>query len=552
VIPTYKTVDTCAAEFEAATPYQYSTYESESEIFPARKEKVMILGGGPNRIGQGIEFDYCCCHAAFALSRLGYEAIMVNSNPETVSTDYDTADRLYFEPLTHEEVMNLVDAEQPVGLIVQFGGQTPLKLAQGLAAAQAPIWGTSPDSIDIAEDRGRFERILRELDIRQPANGIARSVEESLEIARRIGYPVVVRPSYVLGGRAMEIVYSDQDLQRYMQLAVAVDPDRPVLVDQFLEEAVEVDVDAIADRTGAVTIGGILEHIEQAGIHSGDSACVLPSRTLSPDVLQVIRQWTVKLAQALKVVGLINVQYAVQKGQVYILEANPRASRTVPFVSKAIGHPLADYAAQVMSGKTLEELGFTQEVIPSHIAVKEAVLPFHKFPGTDTLLGPEMRSTGEVMGIDTDFGRAYAKAQLAAGQNLPLQGTVFISVSDRDKQAVIPVAREFVGLGFRLLATEGTQKVLAEHGIPVDKVLKLHEGRPHVIDAIKNHQIQLIINTPSGVEAQQDGQKIRRTALAYKIPLVTTLAGAKATAAAIRALQSGSLQVKCLQDFFSV
>ena len=550
VIPTYKTVDTCAAEFEAATPYQYSTYESESEIFPARKEKVMILGGGPNRIGQGIEFDYCCCHAAFALSRLGYEAIMVNSNPETVSTDYDTADRLYFEPLTHEEVMNLVDAEQPVGLIVQFGGQTPLKLAQGLAAAQAPIWGTSPDSIDIAEDRGRFERILRELDIRQPANGIARSVEESLEIARRIGYPVVVRPSYVLGGRAMEIVYSDQDLQRYMQLAVAVDPDRPVLVDQFLEEAVEVDVDAIADRTGAVTIGGILEHIEQAGIHSGDSACVLPSRTLSPDVLQVIRQWTVKLAQALKVVGLINVQYAVQKGQVYILEANPRASRTVPFVSKAIGHPLADYAAQVMSGKTLAELGFTQEVIPSHIAVKEAVLPFHKFPGTDTLLGPEMRSTGEVMGIDTDFGRAYAKAQLAAGQNLPLQGTVFISVSDRDKQAVIPVAREFVELGFRLLATEGTQKVLAEHGIPVDKVLKLHEGRPHVIDAIKNHQIQLIINTPSGVEAQQDGQKIRRTALAYKIPLVTTLAGAKATAAAIRALQSGSLQVKCLQDFF--
>lgn len=550
VIPTYKTVDTCAAEFEAATPYQYSTYESESEIFPARKEKVMILGGGPNRIGQGIEFDYCCCHAAFALSRLGYEAIMVNSNPETVSTDYDTADRLYFEPLTHEEVMNLVDAEQPVGLIVQFGGQTPLKLAQGLAAAQAPIWGTSPDSIDIAEDRGRFERILRELDIRQPANGIARSVEESLEIARRIGYPVVVRPSYVLGGRAMEIVYSDQDLQRYMQLAVAVDPDRPVLVDQFLEEAVEVDVDAIADRTGAVTIGGILEHIEQAGIHSGDSACVLPSRTLSPEVLRVIREWTVKLAQALKVVGLINVQYAVQKGQVYILEANPRASRTVPFVSKAIGHPLADYAAQVMSGKTLAELGFTQEVIPSHIAVKEAVLPFHKFPGTDTLLGPEMRSTGEVMGIDTDFGRAYAKAQLAAGQNLPLQGTVFISVSDRDKQAVIPVAREFVGLGFRLLATEGTQKVLAEHGIPVDKVLKLHEGRPHVIDAIKNHQIQLIINTPSGVEAQQDGQKIRRTALAYKIPLVTTLAGAKATAAAIRALQSGSLQVKCLQDFF--
>ncbi len=551
VIPTYKTVDTCAAEFEATTPYQYSTYESESEIFPASKEKVMILGGGPNRIGQGIEFDYCCCHAAFALSRLSYEAIMVNSNPETVSTDYDTSDRLYFEPLTHEEVMNLVDAEQPVGLIVQFGGQTPLKLAQGLAAAQAPIWGTSPDSIDIAEDRERFEHILRKLEIRQPANGIARSVEESLQIAQRIGYPVVVRPSYVLGGRAMEIVYSDQDLQRYMQLAVAVDPERPVLVDQFLEEAVEVDVDAIADQTGAVTIGGIMEHIEQAGIHSGDSACVLPSRTLSPEVLQVIREWTVKLAQALKVVGLINVQYAVQKDQVYILEANPRASRTVPFVSKAIGHPLADYAAQVMSGKTLAELGFTQEVIPPHIAVKEAVLPFNKFPGTDTLLGPEMRSTGEVMGIDTDFGRAFAKAQIAAGQDLPLKGTVFMSVSDRDKPAVIPVAQEFVAMGFRLLATEGTETVLTQHGIPVEKILKLHEGRPHVIDAIKNRQIQLIINTPSGIEAQQDGQKIRRTALAYKIPLVTTLAGARATAAAIRALQSGSLQVKSLQEFHS-
>jgi carbamoyl-phosphate synthase large subunit len=549
VIPTYKTVDTCAAEFEAATPYQYSTYESESETFPTAKPKVMILGGGPNRIGQGIEFDYCCCHAVFALRRLGYETIMVNSNPETVSTDYDTADRLYFEPLTHEEVMNLVEAEQPLGLILQFGGQTPLKLAQGLAAAQAPIWGTAPDSIDIAEDRGRFGRLLEELGIRQPAHGIARSVEESLEIARRIGYPVVVRPSYVLGGRAMEIVYSDQDLRRYMQLAVAVDPDRPVLVDQFLEDAVEVDVDAIADHTGAVTIGGILEHIEQAGIHSGDSACVLPSRTLSPAVLQVIRDWTVKLAQALKVVGLINVQYAVQKEQVYVLEANPRASRTVPFVSKAIGHPLAAYAAQVMSGKTLAELGFTQEVIPPYVAVKEVVLPFHKFPGTDTLLGPEMRSTGEVMGIDTDFGRAFAKAQLAAGQNLPLGGTVFISVNDRDKQAVIPVAQELVRLGFRLLATAGTQKVLAEHGIPVEKVLKLHEGRPHVIDTIKNGQIQLIVNTPSGGEAQQDAQKIRRTALAYKIPLVTTLAGAKATAAAIRALQSGSLGVKSLQEF---
>ncbi|MDX2270757.1 MAG: carbamoyl-phosphate synthase large subunit [Cyanobacteriota bacterium] len=551
VTPVYKTVDTCASEFEAFTPYQYSTYEQESEGFPSEKSKVMILGGGPNRIGQGIEFDYCCCHAAFALAEMGYEAIMVNSNPETVSTDYDTSDRLYFEPLTHEDVMNLVDLEKPIGLIVQFGGQTPLKLAQGLAEAQAPIWGTSPDSIDMAEDRERFEKILRELDIVQPTNGIARSVEEALQAAGRIGYPVVVRPSYVLGGRAMEIVYSDSDLQRYMQVAVDVTPDRPVLIDQFLEDATEVDVDAIADHTGAVTIGGIMEHIEQAGIHSGDSACVLPSRTLSPEVLTVLREWTFKLARALKVVGLINVQYAVKGSQVYILEANPRASRTVPFVSKVIGRPLAGYAAQVMSGKTLAEIGFTEEVIPPHLAVKEAVLPFNKFPGTDTLLGPEMRSTGEVMGIDTDFGRAFAKAQVAAGQELPLRGNVFISVSDRDKQAVLPVAQDLASLGFRLICTEGTQRFLTEQGLQVEKVLKLHEGRPHVIDWIKNREIQLIINTPSGIEAQQDGQKIRRTAIAYKIPLVTTLAGARATAAAIRALQIGQLEVKSLQEYHS-
>jgi carbamoyl-phosphate synthase large subunit len=549
VIPVYKTVDTCAAEFEALTPYQYSTYELESEIFPSEKPKVMILGGGPNRIGQGIEFDYCCCHAAFALAKVGYEAIMVNSNPETVSTDYDTSDRLYFEPLTHEDVMNLVDVEKPVGLIVQFGGQTPLKLAQGLAESQAPIWGTSPDSIDIAEDRERFEQILRQLQIRQPANGIARSVEEALAAAQRIGYPVVVRPSYVLGGRAMEIVYSDQDLRRYMQVAVQVTPDRPVLIDQFLEDATEVDVDAIADHTGAVVIGGIMEHIEQAGIHSGDSACVLPTRTLSPQVLEVLRVWTVDLAHALTVVGLINVQYAVKGDQVYILEANPRASRTVPFVSKVIGVPLAGYAAEVMSGRTLAEIGFTQEVIPTHIAVKEAVLPFNKFPGTDTLLGPEMRSTGEVMGIDTDFGRAFAKAQLGAGQALPLSGTVFISVNDRDKESVVDVAEDLVNLGFRLISTEGTQTFLQARGIAVEKVLKLHEGRPHIIDLIKNREIDLIINTPSGIEAQQDGHKIRRTALAYKIPLVTTLAGARATAAAIRALQSGQLQVKSLQEY---
>jgi carbamoyl-phosphate synthase large subunit len=549
ILPAYKTVDTCAAEFEADTPYQYSCYDSESEPFVSDKPKVMILGGGPNRIGQGIEFDYCCCHAAYALSEMGYESVMVNSNPETVSTDYDTSDRLYFEPLTHEDVMNLVDQEDPVGIIVQFGGQTPLKLAQSLAASQAPIWGTSPDSIDIAEDRERFEKILWALDIIQPQNGIARSVDEALAISQRIGYPVVVRPSYVLGGRAMEIVYSDHDLKRYMQLAVEVDPERPVLVDQFLEDAVEVDVDAIADKTGRVVIGGIMEHIEQAGIHSGDSACVLPSRTLSPEVLATIREWTVKLAQSLKVIGLINVQYAVKGSQVYILEANPRASRTVPFVSKAIGHPLAGYAARVMSGVTLEELNFTTEVIPKHIAVKEAVLPFNKFPGTDTLLGPEMRSTGEVMGLDTDFGRAFAKAQIAAGQDLPLQGTVFITVSDRDKPQVLAIAQELAGLGFRLVSTGGTQQFLSQAGLGVDKVLKLHEGRPHVVDAIKNRQIHLIINTPSGSEAQQDGQMIRRTALAYKVPLVTTLAGAKATVAAIRALQLGDIQVKTLQEY---
>ena len=549
ILPAYKTVDTCAAEFEADTPYQYSCYDNESEPFVSDKPKVMILGGGPNRIGQGIEFDYCCCHAAYALSEMGYESVMVNSNPETVSTDYDTSDRLYFEPLTHEDVMNLVDQEDPVGIIVQFGGQTPLKLAQPLAASQAPIWGTSPDSIDIAEDRERFEKILWALDIIQPQNGIARSVDEALAISQRIGYPVVVRPSYVLGGRAMEIVYSDHDLKRYMQLAVEVDPERPVLVDQFLEDAVEVDVDAIADKTGRVVIGGIMEHIEQAGIHSGDSACVLPSRTLSPEVLATIREWTVKLAQSLKVIGLINVQYAVKGSQVYILEANPRASRTVPFVSKAIGHPLAGYAARVMSGVTLEELNFTTEVIPKHIAVKEAVLPFNKFPGTDTLLGPEMRSTGEVMGLDTDFGRAFAKAQIAAGQDLPLQGTVFITVSDRDKPQVLAIAQELAELGFRLVSTGGTQQFLSQAGLAVDKVLKLHEGRPHVVDAIKNRQIHLIINTPSGSEAQQDGQMIRRTALAYKVPLVTTLAGAKATVAAIRALQLGDIQVKTLQEY---
>jgi carbamoyl-phosphate synthase large subunit len=568
VIPVYKTVDTCAAEFEAFTPYYYSTYETETEILPSTKPKVMILGGGPNRIGQGIEFDYCCCHAAYALKSAGYETIMVNSNPETVSTDYDTSDRLYFEPLTKEDVLNIIEAENPVGIIVQFGGQTPLKLAlplQNFLATQPSctdavnrvstrIWGTSPDSIDTAEDRERFEKILKDLNIAQPPNGTARSYEDALIVARRIGYPVVVRPSYVLGGRAMEIVYSDTELERYMTFAVQVEPEHPILIDKFLENAIEVDVDAIADHTGRVVIGGIMEHIEQAGIHSGDSACSLPSISLPPAVLNQIRTWTVQLAQALSVVGLMNIQFAVvgagsYSPQVYILEANPRASRTVPFVSKATGVQLAKLASLIMSGKTLAELNFTQEVIPSHIAVKEAVLPFNKFPGTDTILGPEMRSTGEVMGIDSDFGRAFAKAEIGAGERLPLEGTVFVSMSDRDKAAAVNVVKEFIDLGFTVMATQGTRKVLQENGLDVELVLKLHEGRPHVLDAIKNQKIQLIINTPSGEEAHTDARLIRRTALAYKIPIITTIAGAKATVAAIHSLQTTTLDVKGLQDY---
>jgi len=563
VIPVYKTVDTCAAEFEAHTPYHYSTYEMETEITPSTKPKVMILGGGPNRIGQGIEFDYCCCHASFALSQAGYETIMVNSNPETVSTDYDTSDRLYFEPLTREDVLNIIEAEQPEGLIVQFGGQTPLKLAlplhQYLQAQQLPtkIWGTSPDAIDIAEDRERFEAICKEIGINQPKNGVARSFPEALAVARHIGYPVVVRPSYVLGGRGMEVVYSDSELENYIAKAILIEPDHPILIDQFLEGAIEVDVDAITDSQGNVTIGGIMEHIEEAGIHSGDSACVIPTFSLSASVLQTIRQWTIQLARKLGVIGLINVQYAVQRhsdgkhSQVYILEANPRASRTVPYVSKAIGVPLVNYAARVMAGQSLVDLRFTQEVIPQHIAVKEVVLPFAKFLGTDLILGPEMRSTGEVMGIDYEFGKAFAKAQLAAGEKLPLSGTVFISVNNRDKVGVTAVAEGFVELGFEIIATEGTYKVLRRNHIPCNLVLKVHEGRPNIVDAMKNRQVQLVINSPSGEDAKTDGKLIRRTALAYKIPVVTTLAGARATIAAIKALQQGSITVQALQDYYS-
>jgi carbamoyl-phosphate synthase large subunit len=577
IIPVYKLVDTCAAEFEALTPYYYSTYEpEESEIFDSSKPKVMILGGGPNRIGQGIEFDYCCCHAAFSLSAAGYETIMVNSNPETVSTDYDTSDRLYFEPLTREDVLNIIEAEYPQGIIVQFGGQTPLKLAiplqkylddhliypphpgslpdgSAINTSGCPIssiWGTSPDSIDTAEDRERFEKILRELDIKQPANGIARNYEESKAVAQRIGYPVVVRPSYVLGGRAMEIVYSDEELKRYMTYAVQIEPDHPILIDKFLENAIEVDVDALCDTTGKVVIGGIMEHIEQAGIHSGDSACSIPFTTLSPAVTDTIRNWTGKLAQALKVVGLMNIQYAVQGDRVYILEANPRASRTVPYVSKATGVPLAKIASLVMSGKSLESLGVTTEKIPTHIAVKEAVLPFEKFPGADTLLGPEMRSTGEVMGIDSDFGKAFAKAEIGAGVRLSTTGTVFVSMNDRDKQAAVEVVKDLISLGFKIVATSGTRQTLIENGIEdVELVLKIHEGRPHVGDWIKNERIQLIINTPTGEESQTDAKLIRRSALDYKLPIITTIAGAKATVAAIRSLQAAPLEVKALQDY---
>ncbi|OCQ94583.1 carbamoyl phosphate synthase large subunit [Limnothrix sp. PR1529] len=577
IVPVYKTVDTCAAEFEAYTPYYYSAYETsslvltgdeaetvsaETETLPSDRQKVMILGGGPNRIGQGIEFDYCCCHASFALQADGYETIMVNSNPETVSTDYDTSDRLYFEPLTKEDVLNIIEAERPKGVIVQFGGQTPLKLSVPLLTAlqsnpdlPTEIWGTSPDSIDMAEDRERFEHVLRELNIMQPPNGIARSYGEALDIARRIGYPVVVRPSYVLGGRAMEIVYSDADLERYMTVAVQVEPDHPILIDKYLENAIEVDVDAIADHGGNVTIGGIMEHIEQAGIHSGDSACAIPSFSLPTSALDTIRGWTIDLAKSLKVVGLMNIQFAVVTGdngqpQVYILEANPRASRTVPFVSKAIGVPLAKMAVRVMSGKTLAELDFEQEVIPDRFALKEAVLPFEKFPGTDTILGPEMRSTGEVMGVDPDFGTAFAKAALGAGQRLPLTGTVFVSVNSRDKAAIVPVVKELLDLGFEVLATEGTRKVLHEHGLKaVQLTLKIHEGRPNIRDAIVNGQVQLVINTPAGEQAQFDDRAIRRTALVYKVPIITTIAGAKATAAAIRSLQSQPLTVKSLQEY---
>jgi carbamoylphosphate synthase large subunit/REP element-mobilizing transposase RayT len=548
VIPTYRLVDTCAAEFEAYTPYYYSTYGDENERRESGKRKVMILGGGPNRIGQGIEFDYCCVHAAFALRELGFETIMVNSNPETVSTDYDTSDKLYFEPLTLEDVLNIYDQEKPEGVFVQFGGQTPLNLADGLKAAGVPILGTQPESIETAEDRQLFAAMLDKLGLRQTPSGSAINTDEAVAIAKKIGYPVLVRPSFVLGGRAMELVYNEEDLRRYMTSAIEVTPDRPVLVDRFLEDAIEVDVDCISDGETTV-IGAIMEHIEEAGIHSGDSACVIPTFSLPKKVLDEISAATKAMARQLNVRGLMNVQFAIKGDDVYVLEVNPRASRTVPFVSKAIGVPLAKLAAKVMTGKSLRELGFIKEIVPKHFSVKEAVFPFLRYEGVDISLGPEMKSTGEVMGIDVDLGLAYAKSQMAAPPPLPTGGNVFVSVKDSDKQAVVPVVREFVKLGFGIIATAGTFEVLAAAQIPVTKVFKLREGRPNVLDRVKNGDINFIINTPSGKIPREDEVLIRNASLAQRIPIMTTLRAAQAGANGIRSLQKRKVRVRSLQEY---
>ena len=562
VHPAYKRIDTCAAEFASPTAYMYSTYErpfigtlrSETDISDRRK--VMILGGGPNRIGQGIEFDYCCCHAAFAMADAGYESIMVNCNPETVSTDYDTSDRLYFEPLTTEDVLEIVRAEQAKGsfegVIVQFGGQTPLKLARGLEAAGVPILGTTPDAIDLAEDRDRFQQLLQDLNLRQPENGIARSTEEARQIVERIGYPVVIRPSYVLGGRAMEIVYSDAQLERYMKEAVVVSGDTPVLIDSYLTNAIEVDVDCLCDGTDTF-VAGIMEHIEEAGIHSGDSACSLPTHSLDKTILDELERQTAAMAHALNVVGLMNVQFAIKDGTVYVLEVNPRASRTVPFVAKTIGAPIASLAARLMAGETLADLlpdpVNSREL--SHVAVKEAVFPFARFPGVDSLLGPEMRSTGEVMGLDKDYAMAFAKAQLGASNALPKDGTVFVSVKGEDKQRVLPAMQTLAGLGFEIVATGGTQRFLAENGVEARRINKVLEGRPHIVDAIANRQIALIFNTTQGQKALSDSATIRQAALTNKVPYYTTVSGCQAAADAIAAMHGDTMTVAPLQSYFA-
>ena len=549
IVPVYKLVDTCAAEFEAHTPYYYSTYETEDETRPSTKPKVVIIGGGPNRIGQGIEFDYCCVHASFALREEGYESIMINSNPETVSTDYDTSDKLFFEPVTLEDVLHILKAEKPDGVIVQFGGQTPLNLARGLEAAGAPILGTSPDAIDRAEDRKRFQEIVNRLKLRQPDNDTAMDTEEAIRAAERIGYPVLVRPSYVLGGRSMEIIYDTESLRRFMVRALEVSPGHPILIDKFLEDAIEVDVDAISDGKTTV-VAGIMEHIEEAGIHSGDSACVLPTITFSPELLETIERQTKLIAEELHVVGLMNIQYAIKGGELYVLEVNPRASRTIPFVSKAIGVPLAKLATKVMLGKTLQELGFTKPIRPKHISVKEAVFPFNRFPNADILLGPEMKSTGEVMGIDHSFGLAFAKSQMAAGFKMPLSGKVFLSVHDVYKDRIVPVAEAFARMGFQIAATGGTAARLREHGVPVETILKVSEGRPNVIDHIKNGDIQLVINVSLGRRSsRKDAYHIRRGALVYNVLYTTTISGARALTEAIDALQREPWDVAPLQAY---
>src|SRR6266481_1891133 len=556
--PVYKRVDTCGAEFATSTAYLYSTYEEECEANPSSRRKIMILGGGPNRIGQGIEFDYCCVHAAMALREDGFETIMVNCNPETVSTDYDTSDRLYFEPLTFEDVMEIIEKEKPEGVIVQYGGQTPLKLSRALAAADAPIIGTTPDSIDAAEDRERFQKLVTSLKFKQPANALARTADAAVFLAREVGFPLVVRPSYVLGGRGMEVVFNEDDLREYMIEAVKVSNDSPVLLDRFLDLAIEVDVDAVSDGRD-VLIGGIMEHIEQAGVHSGDSSCSLPPNGLSPEVQDALRVQTRELAKALNVIGLMNVQFAIQSGVIYILEVNPRASRTVPFVSKATGIPLAKVAARVMTGKKLADMnlplihhnGVAEIAVREYYSVKSPVFPFNKFRGVDTILGPEMRSTGEVMGISTSYGQAFAKAQLAAGQRLPRKGTVFLSVNDRDKKHLTTIGKELADLGFQLLATRGTAAALEAAGIAAESVFKVNEGRPNIVDLIKTGKIDLVINTPLGRESFYDEKSIRRAAIRYNIPCITTLAAAQAAARGIRALIEQGIEVSALQDLHS-
>ncbi len=551
IVPVYKRVDTCGAEFESFTPYMYSTYESECEAAPTDKQKIMILGSGPNRIGQGIEFDYCCCHAAFALKEDGFETIMVNCNPETVSTDYDTSDRLYFEPLTFEDVMHIVELEKPIGVIVQFGGQTPLNLALRLHHAGVPIIGTSPDAIDLAEDRKRFGQLLVELNIPQPVNGTAVTVEEAKRVAASIGYPVLVRPSYVLGGRAMMIVYDDASLENYMKTAVEASPEKPVLVDRFLEDAFEVDVDALADGAndgGSCVIAGIQEHIEEAGIHSGDSSSVLPPYMVKPEHLDKMRKYTRTLAKALNVIGLMNIQFAIKDDIVYVLEVNPRASRTVPFVSKATGVPLAKIAARLMTGRKLSEFNLPDELAVEGFFIKGPVFPFVKFPGVDPLLGPEMRSTGEVMGMAPGFGAAFAKSQLGAGARLPLEGTAFISTNDSDKKNAVRVAKRLHELGFKIVATRGTQRELERAGVPAERVFKVNEGRPNVVDLIKSDEIDLIVNTPLGRASFYDERAIRRAAMQYSVVTFTTLTGANAAVSAIAALRQEKLSVVSLQE----